>query len=153
MKTGSVDFCHQRQEKLDIIHISTSQTSWPNEDGERRLLPPKTMAAIFLQKEAQEPLKNQNITAIGGPTQRSIYKDPTRPPQGNTPITDTLPRTKAKTLAQKTSRWMMEGEWGQTKDMRRKVGQYRTGPRCRTNLTTEPTRGETLNRTNLTKWN
>jgi hypothetical protein len=86
MKTGSVDFCHQRQEKLDII------------------------LAIFLQKEAQEPLKNQNITAIGGPTQRSIYKDPTRPPQGNTPITDTLLRTKAKTLAQKTSRWMMEGE-------------------------------------------
>jgi hypothetical protein len=36
------DFCLQRQEKLDIIHISTSQTSWPNEDGERRLLPPKT---------------------------------------------------------------------------------------------------------------
>jgi hypothetical protein len=34
--------CPQRQEKLDIIHISTSQSSWPNEDGERRLLPLKT---------------------------------------------------------------------------------------------------------------
>jgi hypothetical protein len=52
-----------------------------HEDGERRLFPPQTMAAIFLQKEAQEPLKNQNITAIGGPTQRSIYKGPTRPPR------------------------------------------------------------------------
>ena len=52
------------------------------------------MAAIFLQKEAQEPLKNKYITAIGGTTQKSIYKDPTRPPQGSTPINDTLLRTK-----------------------------------------------------------
>jgi hypothetical protein len=43
-----------------------------NEDGERRLLSLKTMAAIFLQKDAQEPLKNNYITAMVGPTQRSI---------------------------------------------------------------------------------
>jgi hypothetical protein len=99
MKTGSVDFGGHFSSKGGPRTVEEPK----HEDGERRLFPPQTMAAIFLQKEAQEPLKNQNITAIGGPTQRSIYKGPTRPPQGNTPITDTLLRTKAKTLAQKTS--------------------------------------------------
>lgn len=52
------------------------------------------MAAIFLQKDAQELLKNKYVIVMGGSIQRSIYKDLIRLIQGNTFLTDNLLRMK-----------------------------------------------------------